>query len=527
MRSPRKSLGKPKPVETRSARNIKWIETNLRVPEGKLVGKPIKLAPFQKKFLQDVYDNPASTRLAILSMGRKNGKTSLIAAIDALHTVGPEAQANSQLVSAAQSRDQAALVFSLCAKMIRMSPTLSPFVTIRDTKKELACQQLGTLYRALSAEASTAYGLSPAVSIHDELGQVKGPVSELYDAIETATAAQQSPISFIISTQAPTDGDLLSILIDDALKSGDPRIVVHLYSTPDGVDIFSEEAIRASNPAFDFFMNKDEVLRMANEAKRMPSKQASYENLICNRRVDANSPFVSRTVWQACGGNTVDDFDGLDVYGALDLSEVADLTAMIRMAHCDGVWNVKSNFWLPGDNLREKSRLDRVPYDVWKEEGFLETTPGPTVNYEWVAARLYQMHVDHPFKKIAFDRWNFRHLKPWLVKAGFSDENVEGDNAIFVEFGQGFQSMSPALMTLESMILEKRIAHGNHPVLTMCAANATVKTDPAGNRKLDKVKSHGRIDGMVALAMCASVAAEDYKAAPLASYMMSEGMVVL
>ena len=97
----------------------------------------------------------------------------------------------------------------------------------------------------------------------------------------------------------------------------------------------------------------------------------------------------------------------------------------------------------------------------------------------------------------------FRHLKPWLTQAGLSEERIE---ALFEPMGQGFQSMSPALRDLEAAILNRRLRHGKHPVLTMCAANSTVRMDPAGNRKLDKAKSHGRIDGMVALAMASAVA---------------------
>jgi hypothetical protein len=141
-----------------------------------------------------------------------------------------EARPNSQLYSAAQSREQAALLFSLAAKIVRLSSELSVVVVIRDTAKQLFCPDLGTLYRALSAEASTAFGLSPVFAVHDELGQVKGPTSELYDAIETATGAQENPLSIVISTQAPTDADLLSVLIDDALAGGDPRTTVSLYT---------------------------------------------------------------------------------------------------------------------------------------------------------------------------------------------------------------------------------------------------------------------------------------------------------
>jgi len=120
-----------------------------------------------------------------------------------------------------------------------------------------------------------------------------------------------------------------------------------------------------------------------------------------------------------------------------------------------------------------------------------------------VAVFLWDFCQSHNVKKIAFDRWGFKHLKPWLLKAGFTEETIE---ELFVEFGQGFQSMSPALRELEGEILNGRVAHGNHPVLSMCAANAVVVSDPSGNRKLAKDKSSGRIDGMVALAMAMGVA---------------------
>jgi phage terminase large subunit-like protein len=123
---------------------------------------------------------------------------------------------NSQLFSSAQSSDQAAILFALAAKIVRMSPELRDAIIVRDTAKQLACSERGTLYRALSADASTAYGLSPVFIVHDELGQVRGPRSELYEALETAVGAQENPLSLIISTQAPTENDLLSVLIDDA-----------------------------------------------------------------------------------------------------------------------------------------------------------------------------------------------------------------------------------------------------------------------------------------------------------------------
>lgn len=509
---------------TRAERNIAWIEKYCRVPEGRDVGKPVKLRPWQKDELRKIYDNPVLTRRAIISFGRKNGKTALAAFLCLLHLCGPEAKANSQLYSAAQSRDQAAILFSLAAKTVRMSPDLNAVVAIRDTAKQLYCDELGTLYKALSAEASTAYGLSPVFIVHDELGQVRGPRSELYEALETATGAQENPLSIVISTQAPNPTDLLSVLIDDAKESHDKRVTLSLYTADDAADPFDAETIRQANPAFGDFQNAEEVLAMAEDARRMPSREPEYRNLILNQRVEMYAPFISRSIWANCGG-IVGDFGNLPVYGGLDLSSVNDLTAKVYVAPVDG-WHVKPTFWLPEEGLAEKSRNDRVPYDVWAKEGHLRTTPGKTINYEFVAASLYRDCEHMNVQAVAFDRWNFKHLRPWLIKAGFSEEQVDGEDAMFQPFGQGYQSMSPALRDLESDLLDGRISHGNHPVLTMCAANAVVTSDPAGNRKLDKAKASGRIDGMVALAMARAMAAT-YEANSGPSYTQEFGVMVL
>ena len=488
----------PRRELTRGERNIQWIETLCRVPEGKLVGQPVRLTGEQRGWIKQIYDTP--TRTFILSMGRKNAKTTFSAFLLLLHLCGTEAKANSQLYSAAQSRDQASILFSLAAKMVRMSHELSAVVTIRDTAKQLFCPDLGTLYRALSADASTAYGLSPAFTVHDELGQVKGPRSELYEALETASAAQESPLSIIISTQAPSDADLLSLLIDDAVIGSDPRVKAVVHSAPIDDDPFSESSIRLANPHFNDFMNKKEVMRQADEARRMPSREPAYRNLILNQRVEASSPFISRQIWLN-NGDDPHDIDGCDVYGGLDLSSVSDLTALVLLSERENKFDVVPTFWLPGVGLAEKSRDDRVPYDMWQKDGYLQTTPGSSIEYEYVAEYLRGVFDRCNVRAIAFDRYNMKFLKPWLERVGFSDEELER----FIEFGQGFVSMSPALRETESLLLSNKLRHGKHPVLTMCASNATIMNDSTGNRKFAKQKSSGRIDGMVALAMAVGV----------------------
>jgi phage terminase large subunit-like protein len=279
--------------------------------------------------------------------------------------------------------------------------------------------------------------------------------------------------------------------------------VVSLYTAPMDLDPFGEEAIRAANPAFGDFLNATEILSMARDAERMPSKQAEFENLILNRRVEASAPFVSRQVWAACDAVPL-PLAG-PVYGGLDLSTARDLTALVLIGQAGGRWQVHPTFWLPADGLAEKSRGDRVPYDMWHRDGHLLAAPGKAIEYEFVAEYLRGVFDEHDIRRIGFDRWGWPHLRPWLLKAGFTEQQLEEH---FVEMGQGYQSMSPALRDLETDLLNGNVAHGNHPVLTMCAANAVVQSDPAGNRKLAKDKSAGRIDGMVALAMARAAAAE-------------------
>jgi len=483
---------------------IAFIHQVCLVPEGKLVGQPLVLQRWQKDFIHQIYDNPHGTRRAILSVGRKNAKTTLSACLLLAHLCGPPAQSrpNSQLFSAAQSRDQAAIIFNLAAKMVRLNPALARIVSIQETAKNLICVALGTRYRALSADASTAYGLSPSFIVHDELGQVRGPRSPLYEALETATGAQENPLSIIISTQAPTDADLLSVLIDDALAGHDPHTVVKVYTAPTDLDPFDEATIRLANPAFGTFLNANEVMSMAGAAKRMPAREAEYRNLILNQRVEPTNAFVAPEVWKTCN-TPVTPLTGLTVYGGLDLSEVADLTALVLIGWNGQKWQVHPTFWLPSVGLEERAMSDRVPYDVWRDRGFLQVTPGKTVSYQFVAGQLRDLFRRYNIRKLAFDRWNFKHLQPWLLEAGFSEQFIKDH---FVEFGQGVASMSPALRDLEQVILSGELAHGGHPVLNMCANFSVVVLDDAGNRKLSKKRSNGRIDGMTALTMAIGVA---------------------
>lgn len=441
--------------------------------------------------------------------------TTLAALLLLVHLAGPKAEANSQLFSAAQSRDQAALLFALAAKIVRMSPDLRAAIVVKETAKQLIYPELGSVYRALSAESSTAYGLSPVFVVHDELGQVVGPRFPLYEALETAAGAQDAPLSIVISTQAPTDADLLSLLIDDAASGADPKTKLFLFTAPKDLDPFSEEAMRAANPAYGDFLNAEEVRSQAEAARRMPAREAAYRNLVLNQRVNMHNPLIAQAVWAECGGQ-IDEavFRENPVFAGIDLSARNDLTALVLIARDDdGVWHVKPEFWTPEEGLADRAHRDRVPYDVWAKQGLLHTTPGASVDFGFVGRRLAELSEQMSIRAIAFDRWRMDYLIAELTALGIDHtvlttmrpETVP-DGLLLVKHGQGYQDMPPAIDSMEAELLNKRIRHGGHAVLTWNAANAVSVANPAGERKLEKSKSTGRIDGIVALAMAVRVA---------------------
>ena len=491
---------------TRAARIIEFIERYCLVPDGAQVGQPLVLAEFQKQFIRDVYDNPAGTRRAILSVARKNGKSGLIAGLLLAHLVGPEAKQNSQIVSGAMSRDQAALVFNLASKMVQLSPKLSAIVRIIPSGKRLLGLPLNTEYKALAADGKTAHGLSPVLAILDEIGQVRGPQSDFIDAITTSQGAHEAPLLIAISTAAANDADLLSTWIDDARASQDKRIVCHVYEAPAGCDLLDESAWRAANPALGTFRSLDDLKEQLTQAQRMPSMENSARNLLLNQRVSTVSPFISPDVWKSCAGPVL-PFDG-PVWCGLDLSARLDLSALVVVGQVDEVWHVQAHFWTPEVGLADRARRDRAPYEVWHRQGFLRTTPGASIDYEHVATDMAEILADLDVRAIAFDRWRIDVLKKELDRIGL-DLPLE-------PWGQGFASMAGALDTLEAELLNGRVRHGGHPVLQMNAANAVIVKDPAGNRKLEKSRSTGRIDGLQALAQAMGVASKATEAQGIA-----------
>jgi phage terminase large subunit-like protein len=438
-------------------------------------------------------------RRAIFSLGRKNGKTLLAAALVLVHLVGPEAERNGEIYSAANDREQAGQVFKMARQMVEAEPELVARLRVVPSTKTIACYGNGSFYRALSAESGTKHGLNPTFVIFDELAQARN--RDLYDVLDTSMSARAEPLFLAISTQSNDPEHILSKLIDDGLSGADPTTVCHLYAAPEDAELDDESAWYAANPALGDFRSLDELATAMAKAKRLPAEEPKVRNLYLNQRVDPTSTLISRTDWLACKGEAKWE-PGEKVYLALDLSAKTDLTALVGVS-VEGGSRVAAWFWKPADYLADHERRDRVPYSLWEKQGHLIAIPGRSIHPRVIAQKIAELVNEYDVVGLAYDRWGIQNLLREFdgVDLQAHDAREEGDGLRLVSWGQGFKDMSPAVDALETAVLHETLIHNGNPVLTWNMGNAVVVTDPAGGRKLDKTKVRFRIDGAVALAM--------------------------
>ena len=326
-----------------------------------MVGQPLTLAPFQRRSSAASTMRPAGARSSL--SGARAGKTTLSALLMLVHLVGPQSRPNGRLYSTALSRGQASLLFDLARDVVRQSPDLSAAIVIREAAKELACPERGTVYKALSADAGINLGLSPCFVIHDELGQIVGPRRFSTRHWRARPRRRIDPLSIVISTQAPSDGDLLSMLIDDAKRGGDPQTRLFLWEAGPDLDPFSEKALRAANPGYDYFINRAE-LQAHGRRRQAPAigrdRLSQHESE--SARLTDFAVHCRERMARLCRPVDDDVFAKGPVFLGLDLSARNDLTALAMVARDPaGIWHVRMMFFAPLLGIAERSRRDCAP----------------------------------------------------------------------------------------------------------------------------------------------------------------------
>jgi len=488
----------------RAARVISFLES-LPITKGILVGTKMKLLPGQRDFVQAIYgrlspDGRRKTRIAIKSEPRGNGKTGLVAGLMLAHLLGPECEPRGECYSAAYNKLQAALIFAEMRAIIEAVPEFEARCNIQRYGKVIEVLEgdgAGSIYESLSADDKRAHGLSPSFWAFDEYAQA--PNSDLLDNLRTAMGKRSESLGIVISTQAANDWHPLSQLIDDAALGQDPSVYLQLAAAPIDADIFDEKTWFTCNEALGKFLDLNEFRAQAEQAKRLPSLRAKFQNLRLNMRVDAHVQFISDADWMTCAAPiNMPSLVGKPCYAGLDLSQTTDMSALVLYWPHNGA--VLPYFWLPEEGLLDRDRKEGGHYRRWRDDGLLETTPGRAINFAAIIHRLAEISVQYNLVSVAYDR---AYIKTFKTRC-----EEEGVELPLVEFGQGYVSMSQPVQLLEAAVLDKRIHHGGHPILRWQMSNVAIETDHAGNRKPSKKRAIGHIDGIIGLLMAMGVATQ-------------------
>ena len=490
--------------EAKARRVTQFIEC-LKHTKGEFHGEPFKLLPWQEKIIRDVFgtvrdDDPSMRQYntAYIEIPKKNGKSELGAAI-ALNMLCNDDEWRAEVYSCASDRQQAAIVFDVAVDMVKQSPALSKRIKIIPSTKRMVYQPTGSIYQVLSSEVATKHGLNVSACIFDELHTQ--PTRALYDVMTQGSGdARKQPLWFLLTTAGTDRNSICWEVHQKALdiiegRKDDPRFYPVLYGLPDDADWTDERNWYKANPSLDQTISIDKVRDAFRKAQETPADENMFRQLRLNQWVKQSIRWMPMDKWDECGGAVNEyELEGRACYAGLDLSSTSDLTAMVLVfppRDDEEQYIVLPYFWLPEDTMQLRVRRDHVMYDKWERQGFIHTTEGNVVHYGFIEQFITKLGERFNIREIAYDRWNATMMVQTLEDDGFN----------MVPFGQGFRDMSPPTKELMRIVLERKLSHGGHPVLRWNMDNAFVRTDPAGNLKIDKEKSTEKVDGAVALVM--------------------------
>ena len=499
---------------------------SLKHTKGVWHGKNFELLPWQEKIVRDVFGTlkPNGYRqynTAYVEIPKKQGKSELAAAV-ALYLTCGDGEYGAEVYGCASDRQQASIVFDVACGMIEQCPALKKRCKIMASQKRIVYLPLNSFYQVLSAESYTKHGLNVHGVIFDELHAQ--PNRALYDVMLHGSGdARKQPLYFLITT-AGTDRNSICWEVhqkaDDILNGRkiDKSFYPVVYGAADDDDWSSEEVWKKANPSLGITVDIDKLKTAYNSAKDNPAEENLFRQLRLNQWVKTSVRWMPLDKWDACNCQVVPErLKGRVCYGGLDLSSTTDITAFVLVfppEDEDGKFEILPFFWLPEDTLELRVRRDHVPYDIWKKKGLVMTTEGNVVHYGAIEHFIEELGLVYNIKEIVFDRWGATHLVQDLEEMGFT----------VVAFGQGFKDMSPPTKELMRLTLEQKLAHGGNEVLRWMMDNVYIRTDPAGNIKMDKEKSTEKIDGAIALVMALSRA---LNAKPTDSVYNNRGILIL
>jgi len=468
-----------------------WYDTNF------------ELIDWQEQIIRDVFgtlkpDGYRQFNTAYIEIPKKQGKSELAAAV-ALYLLCADGEERAEVYGCAADRNQASIVFQVAADMVRLDRALSKRCVVSKATKRITYKPTNSVYQVLSAEAYSKHGFNVSGVVFDELHTQ--PNRKLYDVMTKGSGdARKQPLFFLITT-AGDDTKSIGYEVHQKAKDiiegrkKDPTFYPVIYGADPDDDWTDPKVWKKANPSLGITVTLDKVKAACESARQNPAEENSFRQLRLNQWVKQSVRWMQMEKWDSCKHKfRPEDLEGRVCYGGLDLSSTTDITALVLVfppTEEDENYYILPYFWIPEENMNARVLKDHVPYDVWERGGYIQTTEGNVIHYAFIEKFIEDLGMKYNIKEIAFDRWGAVQMTQDLDNMGFT----------VIPFGQGFKDMSPSTKELMNLVLAKRIKHNGHPVLRWMMDNVCIRTDPAGNIKMDKSKSTEKIDGAVATVM--------------------------
>ena len=488
--------------KARADHAVAFIQS-LKHTKGVWAGQPFLLFDWQEQIIRDLFgvvkaNGYRQFNTAFVEICKKAGKSELAAAV-ALYMLCADEEEGAEIYGCANDRAQASIVFDVAKDMVLQSSALNKRIKIVESQKRLVYLPTRSIYQALSSEVASKYGYNVHACIFDELlGQ---PNRKLFDVMTKGSgAARKQPLNFVITTAGSDKHSICYEVHAKAVdilegRKHDSTFYPVVYSAPTDADWTDPKVWNSVNPSLGKTVDPEFYRASCESAKQNPAEEMQFRQFFLCQWTSTTVRWMPMDTWDACAFPVVPErLRGRVCYGGLDLSSTTDITAFVLVfppEDEDGKYEILPFFWLPEVNVDLRVRRDHVPYDIWAKQGHVYTTEGNVVHYGFIEEFIEELGTKYNIREIAFDRWGAVQMT----------QNLEGMGFTVVPFGQGYKDMSPPTKELMKLTLEKKLAHGGHPVLRWMVDNVAIRTDPAGNIKADKEKSTEKIDGAVATIM--------------------------
>ena len=489
--------------EERANRPIYFIENFCRHSKGKEAGKPFILELWQKAFIQGVYGfiekdtRQRKYNKAVLFIGRKNGKSTLAAALGLYHLTF-ENEGGAECYSVAVKKDQAKIVWEEAKRMSNKSPVLRKRIKPRVTGLYYDKQE--SFFKALASQSDTLDGLNAYFVSADELHAWKD--KNLLDVMYDSFGSRDEPMLLETSTMGRVRQSVFDSeyeYFEKVIKGYnneeggivDYTVLPFIYELDSKLDIKDEEKWIKANPGLGTVKSYDFIKGKVEKAK---NDIQEYNNLFCK---DFNIRTTDKEAWltfdEILNEETIniEDLKGTYAIGGVDLSSTTDLTCATILIVKQGIKYVLQQYFLPVENIEYKIKEDKIPYDVWKQKGLLTLSEGAKVDFSDVTKWFIRIRdeLELAILWIGYDPWGSTYWTTEMKELGFN----------LVEVRQGARTMSNPMKEMKADLIEKRINYNNNPMLKWCLGNTEIKIDENENIRPVKRKQRERIDGAVSL----------------------------